>query len=80
MRTLTLRECASVQGFPLSYQFWGDSVSQKDFLVGNAVSPPVARALANAILGQEGRAAPTDPIDQNPQGFPRDCGGSPERA
>jgi len=41
-RTLTVRECATVQGFPFSYQFWADSYGSKDMLVGNAVSPPVA--------------------------------------
>lgn len=56
-RTLTLRECASAQGFPLDYQFWADSMSAKDFLVGNAVPPPMARAIARAILAAEGRTA-----------------------
>ena len=54
-RTLTLRESASVQGFPLTYQFWAPSMSVKDALVGNAVPPPVARRIAEAILIQEGR-------------------------
>ena len=48
-RTLTVRECATVQGFPLSYQFWADSFGSKDMLVGNAVSPPVAFAIARSI-------------------------------
>jgi DNA (cytosine-5)-methyltransferase 1 len=61
-RTLTLRECASAQGFPLSYQFWADSMSTKDALVGNAVPPPVARAIAHAILAEEGRQIPSAPI------------------
>lgn len=60
-RTLTLRECASAQGFPLSYQFWATSMSHKDALVGNAVPPPVARAIASAILLKEGRDAPLRP-------------------
>jgi len=54
LRTLTTRECASVQGFPIRYQFWGTRVGQNDFLVGNAVCPPVSRALANAITLEEG--------------------------
>lgn len=61
-RTLTLRESASVQGFPLSYQFWGDSMGVKDALVGNAVPPPVARAIAEAILFAEGREPPSRPV------------------
>ena len=61
-RTLTLRECASVQGFPITYQFWGSSMSEKDFLVGNAVPPPVARGIAYSILGAEARLTPQEPI------------------
>ncbi len=49
-RGLTLRECASVQGFPTTYQFWADSLAAKEALVGNAVAPPVARSIAHAIL------------------------------
>jgi DNA-cytosine methyltransferase len=60
-RTMTLRECASAQGFPLTYQFWGKSMSAKDFLVGNAVPPPMARALAEAVLALEGRPVPRHP-------------------
>lgn len=62
LRTLTLRECASVQGFPLTYQFWGSSISDKDFLVGNAVAPPVARAIAHQILRCESRSIPSSPL------------------
>jgi site-specific DNA-cytosine methylase len=61
-RTLTLRECASAQGFPLNYQFWADSMSAKDFLVGNAVPPPLARSIAHAILAAEGRSPPEKPL------------------
>jgi site-specific DNA-cytosine methylase len=61
-RTLTLRECASVQGFPLGYQFWAGSVSAKDFLVGNAVPPPLARAVACGILRAEHRDPPQNPL------------------
>ncbi|EQD72056.1 DNA (cytosine-5-)-methyltransferase, partial [mine drainage metagenome] len=60
-RTLTLRECASAQGFPLAYQFWATSMSDKDALVGNAVTPPVARAIANAILLAEDREPAATP-------------------
>lgn len=66
MRTLTLRECASVQGFPITYQFWGSSISDKDFLVGNAVAPPVARAIAHEILKRESRGVPPSPIVRVP--------------
>ncbi len=61
-RTLTLRECASLQGFPLTFNFWTGSVSHKDRLVGNAVPPPMARAIAVAILKEEGLPFPARPI------------------
>lgn len=49
-RTPTIRECATLQGFPLTYQFWGSTLTKKQTLVGNAVPPPVARSIATAIL------------------------------
>jgi DNA (cytosine-5)-methyltransferase 1 len=61
-RTLTLREAATIQGFPLSYQFWHDSFGGKDKLVGNAVPAPVARGLAATILREEGRPVPKSPL------------------
>jgi DNA (cytosine-5)-methyltransferase 1 len=54
-RTLTMREAACAQGFPITYQFWAKSINDKDTLAGNAVPPPIARALAEAILRKEGR-------------------------
>jgi DNA (cytosine-5)-methyltransferase 1 len=61
-RTLTLREAATIQGFPVSYQFWHDSFGGKDHLVGNAVPPPVARGLAAAILREQGLPVPKTPL------------------
>ncbi len=61
-RTLTLRESASVQGFPIVYQFWADSMPKKSQLIGNAVPPPMARALAHAILREEGKPIPATPV------------------
>lgn len=61
-RTLTLRESATAQGFPLTYQFWAKSMGDKDTLVGNAVPPPLARSVALAILGGERVAAPPEPL------------------
>jgi DNA-cytosine methyltransferase len=55
-RTPTIRECASLQGFPITYQFSGSTLSERQTLVGNAVPPPVARSFALAILRQEGLA------------------------
>ena len=60
-RSLTLRECATIQGFPITYQFWADSLAAKEALVGNAVAPPVARSIAEAILTEMGIGVPTSP-------------------
>lgn len=48
-RIPTVREAASIMGFPFTYQFLG-SYNAKWRLVGNAVCPSVSRALANAVL------------------------------
>ncbi|MDG6912900.1 MAG: DNA cytosine methyltransferase [Nitrososphaerota archaeon] len=67
VRTLTMREAACAQGFPISYQFWAKSMSDKDALVGNAVSPVVARAIADSILRDAGRALLANPLlDSSP--------------
>lgn len=62
VRTLTMREAACIQGFPISYQFWASSMSDKDALVGNAVSPVIARAIADSILKDTGRPLPDAPL------------------
>lgn len=51
-RPLSLRECARLQGFPDDFTFLGEGVGIEDGyrLVGNAVPPPVSRALAQAVL------------------------------
>jgi len=50
-RRLTLRERASVQSFPLGYQFYGNTHSQKQKMIGNAVPPLLAYYVAHAMLG-----------------------------
>lgn len=47
-RTLTIREAATLMGFPITFQFLG-SEGKKWKLVGNAVCPPVSRAFAKAV-------------------------------
>lgn len=47
-RTPTVREAASLMGFPITFQFLG-SEGAKWTLVGNAVCPPVSRAFAQAV-------------------------------
>jgi DNA (cytosine-5)-methyltransferase 1 len=55
-RAITLREAAMLQGFPRDYKFTrpADEVRFKTLgrLIGNAVPPPIARAVGEAILGR----------------------------
>lgn len=60
-RHLTVREASSVQGFPITYQWWGKTTAAKYKLVGNAVAPPVAFAIARAIIGAMGQPLPRVP-------------------
>lgn len=52
-RPFTLRECARLQGFPDSFKFTDAGVNLEDGyrLIGNAVPPPISRALAQAVAG-----------------------------
>jgi DNA (cytosine-5)-methyltransferase 1 len=45
---LTERECARIQGFPDDYIFLGNK-QQVYEQIGNAVPPPMARAIAECI-------------------------------
>lgn len=56
-RTPTVREAASIMGFPYTYQFKG-SVFNKWRLVGNAVCPAVSRAFAAELLVNLGLEVP----------------------
>lgn len=47
-RTATIREAATLMGFPITFQFLG-SEGIKWTLVGNAVCPPVSRAFAKVV-------------------------------
>ena len=49
-RKPTIREIATIQGFPISYQFQGSSLSQKWRRVGDAVPPTVSYRLGLSIL------------------------------
>lgn len=48
LRRLALRECARLQGFPTGWKFAGSKASQFR-QVGNAVPPPIARMLGEAV-------------------------------
>ena len=47
-RVVSVRECARSQGFPDTYRFYG-SVLDKHRQIGNAVPPPMGRALGLQI-------------------------------
>jgi DNA (cytosine-5)-methyltransferase 1 len=48
-RRLTVRERASAQGFPISYQFYGANHGQKLQMVGNAIPPLFAYFIGHAL-------------------------------
>jgi DNA (cytosine-5)-methyltransferase 1 len=60
-RRLTVREMASCMGFPITYQFWGRTETIRGKLVGNAVAPGVAYAIAREIIAAEGGPVPIRP-------------------
>lgn len=62
-RKPTIRECASLQGYPLTYQFWGGSDTARYKLVGNSVPVQLARALATAMMKDMGEDSPEPEFD-----------------
>src|SRR5205807_194522 len=60
-RRLTVREASSVQSFPITYQWWATTEGLRYKLVGNAVPPLVAFAIAKEILKVEQLTTPTEP-------------------
>lgn len=51
VRRLTIRERASLQGFPLTFQFYGATYGQKLRMIGNAVPPLFSYYVAQAMRG-----------------------------
>ncbi len=49
-RRPTVRECATLQGYPIDYAFVGGSLSTRYRLVGNSVPVGLSRAIAAAIM------------------------------
>ena len=58
-RRLTLRERATLQTFPLKYQFFSRSYESAQKMIGNAFPPLMAYYLARRITGCEPLAPPT---------------------
>jgi len=48
-RRLTLRERASLQGFPITFQFYGANYGQKLRMIGNAVPPAFAYLMGHVL-------------------------------
>jgi len=61
-RRATVRECASLQGFPITYQFFGNSYGARYRIVGDAVPPPLVFRIGQEILTREGQEKPDEPI------------------
>jgi len=54
-RRLNLRERASLQGFPITFDFFGKSYSERLKQVGNALPPVLSYYIAHAMLGTSPR-------------------------
>ncbi|WP_299933318.1 DNA cytosine methyltransferase [uncultured Pelagimonas sp.] len=50
-RRLTVRERATLQGFPITYQFYGKSFAEKAKMIGNAIPPTFSYVLASFASG-----------------------------
>lgn len=53
-RKPTIREIATIQGFPITYQFTGDCIPQKWRRVGDAVPPTLSYAISKSIRADMG--------------------------
>lgn len=57
-RRLTPRERASLQGFPITFQFYGSNYGQKLRMIGNAVPPAFAYLMGHALQGTAAASVP----------------------
>lgn len=60
-RKPTIREIATIQGFPINYQFTGATQAKKWRRVGDAVPPTIAYAIGCAIRDAMGLSVPKNP-------------------
>lgn len=58
-RRLTLRERASLQGFPVTFQFYGANYGQKLRMIGNAVPPAFSYLMGHVLQGHHADAVPS---------------------
>lgn len=61
-RKPTVRECASMQCYPISYRFPAKTLTSKYKLIGNSVPVKLSSAMAKAILREEGLSPPQDSL------------------
>lgn len=52
-RRLSVRERGCLQGFPITYKFYGDSYAEKLKMIGNAVPPLMTFYIAQAMLERQ---------------------------
>lgn len=57
-RRLSVRERASLQGFPVDFQFHGSSHAEKLKMIGNAIPPAFTYFVAHSILGTKPQKLP----------------------
>lgn len=57
-RRLTIRERACLQGFPVTFQFYGQTYGQRQKMVGNAIPPVFAFYLAQAFKNVDANQLP----------------------
>lgn len=58
-RRLTLRERASLQGFPVTFQFYGANYGQKLKMIGNAVPPAFSYFMGHAMQRHSAEVVPS---------------------
>lgn len=56
-RRLTLRERACLQGFPITFQFYGANYSQKLRMIGNAIPPAFSYLMGQVFQGKKAEDA-----------------------
>lgn len=68
-RRLTLRERACLQGFPITFQFYGANYGQKLRMIGNAVPPAFSYIMGHVLQGRP--AASAKPLREAASGLRR---------
>jgi len=58
VRRLTIRERACLQGFPITFQFYGATYAQKLKMVGNAIPPAFTYLMGHVFRGTGARELP----------------------